>query len=43
MMTNTNVYDVIDRIAADGCEQSVEEGLKTASKQFKKLSYQSVL
>ena len=32
-MTNTNVYDVIDRIAADGREQNLEKGSKTASKQ----------
>ena len=38
-MTNTNVYDVIDRIVADGHEQNLEEGSKTASKQFKELSY----
>ena len=38
-MTNTNVYDVIDRIAADGHEQNLETGLKTALKQFKELSY----
>ena len=34
-MTNRNVYDVIDRIAADDCEQNLETGLKTASKQLR--------
>ena len=38
MMTNTNVYSVIDRIASDDREQNLEKGSKTASKQFKELS-----
>ena len=35
MMANTNVYGVIDRIAADGHEQNLEKGSKTASKQLR--------